>query len=81
MSNQSGRIVLITGGSSGIGFEMAKQMVAQQSTVIICGRSQEKLDKIIDLLEKVILKKENLQSSLTLPAECVVDRRTSLVRL
>ncbi len=44
MSNQSGRIVLITGGSSGIGFEMAKQMVAQQSTVIICGRSQEKLD-------------------------------------
>ncbi len=33
MSNQSGRIVLITGGSSGIGFEMAKQMVAQQSTV------------------------------------------------
>jgi short-subunit dehydrogenase involved in D-alanine esterification of teichoic acids len=44
MSNQSERIVLITGGSSGIGFEMAKQMVAQQSTVIICGRSQEKLD-------------------------------------
>ena len=44
MSNQSERVVLITGGSSGIGFEMAKQMVAQQSTVIICGRSQEKLD-------------------------------------
>ena len=44
MSDRSERIVLITGGSSGIGFEMAKQMVAQQSTVIICGRSQEKLD-------------------------------------
>jgi uncharacterized oxidoreductase len=46
MSNQSERIVLITGGSSGIGFEMAKQMAAQQSTVIICGRSQEKLDVV-----------------------------------
>jgi len=44
MSNRSERIVLITGGSSGIGFAMAKQMVAQQSTVIICGRSQKKLD-------------------------------------
>ena len=44
MTNQSSRVVLITGGSSGIAFEMAKQMVAQRSTVIICGRSQEKLD-------------------------------------
>ncbi len=44
MTNQSQRVVLITGGSSGIGFEMAKQMVAQRSVVIICGRSQKKLD-------------------------------------
>ncbi len=44
MSNESKRVVLITGGSSGIGFEMAKQMVEQKSTVIICGRSKTKLD-------------------------------------
>jgi uncharacterized oxidoreductase len=44
MTDQSQRIVLITGGSSGIGFEMAKQMSAQRSVVIICGRSQEKLE-------------------------------------
>ena len=44
MTNQTQRVALITGGSSGIGFEMAKQMVAQHSVVIICGRSQEKLD-------------------------------------
>lgn len=43
MINQSARTVLITGGSSGIGFEMAKQMVAQGSVVIICGRSPAKL--------------------------------------
>lgn len=44
MTNQSQRVVLITGGSSGIGLEMAKQMMAQQSVVMICGRSQEKLE-------------------------------------
>jgi len=45
MSRLSQKIALITGGSSGIGFEMARQMAAQGSTVIICGRSQDKLDK------------------------------------
>ena len=38
------KTVLITGGSSGIGLEMAKKMAYMGNTVIICGRSQEKLD-------------------------------------
>jgi len=54
MVNQKDRVVLITGGSSGIGFEMAKQMLAEGSTVIICGRSQEKLDEAQSKLPKVI---------------------------
>ncbi|MBN2547107.1 MAG: SDR family NAD(P)-dependent oxidoreductase [Spirochaetes bacterium] len=45
MSKLSKKTALITGGDSGLGFEMAKQMIAQGSTVIICGRSQDKLDK------------------------------------
>lgn len=35
--------ILITGGSSGIGLELAKQLVDLQNTVIICGRDEEKL--------------------------------------
>lgn len=54
MNNQSKRTILITGGSSGIGLEMAKQMVAQQSTVIICGRSQEKLDNVKKIIPQLI---------------------------
>ncbi len=39
------RTILITGGASGIGFAMAKQLVANGNKVIVCGRNQDKLDK------------------------------------
>jgi uncharacterized oxidoreductase len=35
--------ILITGGSSGIGLALAKAFVQANNTVIICGRSEEKL--------------------------------------
>ncbi len=43
--NLINRTVLITGGASGIGFALARQLVAKGNVVIICGRNQEKLDK------------------------------------
>ncbi len=39
------KVVLITGGGSGIGFALAKAFVAAGSTVIACGRNQQKLEK------------------------------------
>jgi len=41
--NTSENTILITGGTSGIGFEMAKQLLALGNTVVITGRSEEKL--------------------------------------
>lgn len=41
--NLQNQTVLITGGSSGIGLELARQLLAMNNTVIICGRSAEKL--------------------------------------
>ncbi len=36
--------ILITGGTSGIGFELATQLLQLGNTVIITGRDQSKLD-------------------------------------
>jgi len=35
--------ILITGGSSGIGLELARTLLQKKNTVIVCGRSEEKL--------------------------------------
>jgi len=43
-------VVLITGGSSGAGLEMAKQYSQMKKTVVICGRSHKKLDKAKEMV-------------------------------
>ncbi|AYL96912.1 SDR family oxidoreductase [Mucilaginibacter celer] len=45
--------ILITGGSAGIGFEIAKQLSAKNNHVIIIGRNQERLDKAAAQLQNV----------------------------
>jgi NAD(P)-dependent dehydrogenase (short-subunit alcohol dehydrogenase family) len=38
-----GKVVVVTGGSRGIGLDLAKMLLAQQAKVIICGRKQAAL--------------------------------------
>jgi len=40
------RTVLITGGTSGIGLELARQLLSRGNTIIITGRDQRKLDAV-----------------------------------
>lgn len=40
-------VVLVTGGSNGIGFAIAKRFVEEGATVIITGRNQDKLDAAV----------------------------------
>lgn len=43
--NLSEAKVLITGGSSGIGYETAKELIAEGAQVIICGRDEARLQQ------------------------------------
>ena len=40
----SDKTILITGGASGIGLELARQLLPRGNTVLVTGRDQEKLD-------------------------------------
>lgn len=45
--------ILITGGSSGVGLELAGRLSESGNTVLICGRSKEKLEEAKKLLPQV----------------------------
>lgn len=50
MPRLMGKTVLITGGSSGIGFGTAKRMIEEGAFVYITGRDQERLDGAVERL-------------------------------
>ena len=42
--NLQGRVFVVTGGSRGIGLELARHLLGQKARVVVCGRKQEGLD-------------------------------------
>ena len=42
-----GKVVVVTGGSRGIGLDLARELLAQGATVVICGRKQAGLDAAV----------------------------------
>lgn len=64
----SGNTVLITGGSAGIGLEIARALIGQGNEVIITGRNEERLKQAAGQLGKVttivndIAKAEDIQA-------------------
>lgn len=48
----AGKVVLITGGSRGVGLSLAKKVAQENATVIICARSAEELNEVKKRLKR-----------------------------
>jgi NAD(P)-dependent dehydrogenase (short-subunit alcohol dehydrogenase family) len=48
MSSLAGRSVIVTGGGSGIGAACARKAAAEGAVVTICGRTEDRLVKVVD---------------------------------
>jgi uncharacterized oxidoreductase len=70
------RTILITGGTSGIGFELAKQLLLRGNTVIVTGRDQEKLDAANRALPGIY----SFQSDVSKPEEITSLHHSVLAR-
>ena len=70
LSDFSNKVVLITGASSGIGFEVAKQFLNLNAKVIICGRNQIKLDDVKTELERYKDNLLTLKADVSNPKDC-----------
>jgi NAD(P)-dependent dehydrogenase (short-subunit alcohol dehydrogenase family) len=55
MRRLEGKVAVVTGGNSGIGFASAKRLQDEGALVTISGRNQKTLDEAVKLLGKIVL--------------------------
>lgn len=55
-----GRTALVTGGTSGIGYEVAKAYINAGARVVITGRNEEKVKKACEVIDKEVSRKGNI---------------------
>ncbi len=48
--NLKNQVILVTGGTRGIGLEVVKYLQQERAKIIICGRSRKNLDQVLDEL-------------------------------
>jgi NAD(P)-dependent dehydrogenase (short-subunit alcohol dehydrogenase family) len=80
MFDLSGKVALVTGGSSGLGVEFARTLLAAGATVVVAARRGEKLAALCDVtpgLDFVICDISN-GHSLTTAVNTVIDRHSAV---
>jgi short-subunit dehydrogenase len=74
----TGKVVLITGGSRGLGLVMARELAGQGARLALCARNAEELDRAREELEGVGAEVLTVPCDVTDPAQ--VDRLAAAVR-
>ncbi|GBF50904.1 KR domain protein [Leptospira ryugenii] len=69
MSQFQNKIALVTGSTSGLGLEIAKQLAEKGATVIVSGRREEKGKEAVQQIQKVSPKSCFLQCDLSSPEQ------------
>ncbi|MCH4887100.1 SDR family oxidoreductase [Acidaminobacter sp. JC074] len=67
-----GKVAFITGGGSGIGEQTAYKLASQGASVVVVGRTLEKLNKVVDEIEK--------NGGIASAVQCDVSDPTSIER-
>lgn len=75
-----GRVALITGGTSGIGFSIAKAFLNSGATVIITGRNEKRIEQACDALRPSIKDAQNVYGY-TLDNTCVKSFEPTLQKM
>lgn len=70
MSDWIHKVVLITGGSSGIGKAAAERFLKERATVYIIGRNTEKLSKVKKELSDIHPTIYTISANIAIPSEC-----------
>lgn len=70
MSDWAEKVVLITGGSSGIGKAAAKKFLQKNATVYIVSRNKKKLEKVKKELNEINTRINIIASDIAIPSEC-----------
>ncbi len=56
IKNQANRVVIVTGSSSGLGFETARALAQKNATIIMAVRNPQKAEQALDILKSTIPK-------------------------
>ncbi len=62
MAQLNGKVVIVTGGSEGIGFGIVQKLASEAATVVFCSRSAEKGARAVQALAELGLKADYLQA-------------------